>query len=197
MVSSPTAGKVSLVGRFENLMEAEASLRGQMSFGTALDVTASETETESHSIVGQAIDLGQSDPMDPLAPLGTSGQAKSDPAEYERLQLELLLTTLGVGLGITLCVALVYSPLIAGNYGLGMLGGVVYLRMLGRSVAQLGKTRAQLGATRFAVLIGLIVLAAKLPSLQVLPIFFGFLSYKIALLVHLFQVLFRPSRRSQ
>ncbi len=196
MVSSPTAGKVSLVGRFENLMEAEASLRGQMSFVTGSDPTGSEPEAVSHSVsTGPSTDLSQPDPMDPIA--ATSAQAQSDPAEYERLQLELLLTTLGVGLGVTLCVALVYSPLMAGNYGLGLLGGMLYLRMLGRSVAQLGKTQARLGSTRFAVLIGLIVLAAKLPSLQILPIFFGFLSYKIALLVHLFQVLFRPSRRSQ
>jgi ATP synthase protein I len=129
--------------------------------------------------------------------LDPSSETESPPQEkrsYARLQEDLLLTTLGFGLFSTVCIAFAYSPLVAGNYFLGMMGGVVYLRLLGRGIDQLGKGRDRLGAARWGVFIGLIVLASRLESLQILPIFLGFLSYKVTLLIQLFQFLFRPSR---
>jgi ATP synthase protein I len=68
--------------------------------------------------------------------------------------------------------------------------------MLGRSVAELGKTRSRLGVTRLALFVGLMVLAAKVKSLQILPIFFGFMTYKVTLLIYLVQTLSRLSSSS-
>lgn len=64
-------------------------------------------------------------------------------------------------------------PRVAANYLLGAIVGVVYLRMLGRGVAELGKSRSRLGVTRLALFVGLIVLATQVKSLQILPIFWG------------------------
>ncbi len=118
----------------------------------------------------------------------------SPPSEFHQTQDWLLLATLGLSLVITLGVALAYTPAIAANYLIGSIGGVVYLRMLGRSVSRLGKGSDRLGVTRLAVFISLILLATQVKSLQVLPIFFGFMSYKLTLLLYLLQLLTRPSR---
>lgn len=186
MVSA--VGKVSLASRFENLMEAEASLRtsGSQSISTLSQEDGVESVVLDPNVDPQ-LAISADPPQDPSAQTDV-------PPSYTHLQEWLVLSTAGVGILITLTVALVYSPLTAGNYLLGVLGGVAYLRMLGRSVAQLGKTQGKLGMARFGILMGLIILAAKLPALHILPIFFGFLSYKIALLIHLLQTIFRPSR---
>ncbi len=125
--------------------------------------------------------------------LDLSKAVASSPGSYDKLQLWLVLVTLGVSFAIALCVAFVYSWAVAANYLLGALVGLVYLRMLGRSVAELGKSRNRLGVTRLALFVGLIVLATQVESLQVLPIFLGFITYKVTLLIHIVQTLTRSS----
>jgi ATP synthase protein I len=130
-----------------------------------------------------------------------AGKTKSRPGRaaavgggsYEALQLWLVLVTLGVSLAIAVGVALVYSLGVAANYLLGAVVGVVYLRMLGRGVAELGKSRNRLGVTRLALFVGLMILATQVKSLQILPIFLGFMTYKVTLLIHLVQTLTRSS----
>ncbi len=112
---------------------------------------------------------------------------------YAQLQEWLIGVTLALSLAIAACVAVVYSWAVASNYLLGALVGVVYLRMLSRGVAELGKSRSRLGSTRLAVFAGLIIVAARVDSLQVLPIFLGFMTYKLTLLIHLVQTLTRSS----
>lgn len=124
---------------------------------------------------------------------GARGAAVAGSGSYEALQLWLVLVTLGVSLAIAVGVALVYSLGVAANYLLGAVVGVVYLRMLGRGVAELGKSRNRLGVTRLALFVGLIILATQVKSLQILPIFLGFMTYKVTLLIHLVQTLTRSS----
>ncbi len=136
-------------------------------------------------------------PPNPIAATAQSmpsDRSGAPSGEYERLQHWLQLTTLALSLVASLCVAVVYSPPVAANYALGAIGGIIYLRLLGRGVADLGKGRKQLGLSRLAVFIGLIIVASRMDSLQILPIFFGFISYKFTLLLHLLQILFRPTR---
>ncbi|MFQ3613271.1 MAG: hypothetical protein SNJ68_06105 [Cyanobacteriota bacterium] len=118
-----------------------------------------------------------------------------DPSKgsYAQLQLWLVGVTLGVSLAIAVSVAFVYSFAVAANYLLGALVGLVYLRMLSRGVGELGKSRNRLGVTRLALFVGLIVLATQVESLQVLPIFLGFMTYKVTLLIHIVQTLTRSS----
>lgn len=125
--------------------------------------------------------------------------SKPQPAQrstYQDLHDGLMWITIGLSVVIGICVALTYSPSVALNYGIGAAGGVVYLRMLGRAVSNLGKGQQRLGLSRLAVFVGLILLAAQVDSLQVLPIFFGFMTYKATLVIQVIQV-FLPSSSSR
>ncbi|MGQ9837265.1 MAG: hypothetical protein ACUVRV_04690 [Cyanobacteriota bacterium] len=143
----------------------------------------SSTESDSKAVVQE---LAKQAPSMPKAMDPSKGS-------YVQLQLWLILVTLGLSLVIAVCLAFVYSVAVAANYLLGALVGSVYLRMLARGVAELGKSRNRLGVTRLALFVGLIVLATQVESLQVLPIFLGFMTYKVTLLIHLIQTLTRSS----
>jgi ATP synthase protein I len=105
-------------------------------------------------------------------------------AEYFRLKYELLLTTLlwtGLLFGP---VWYVYSLNTALNFLLGAVTGVVYLGLLARNVERLSPFRKQVGKSQLAVFIGVIVVASQVDNLNVLPVFLGFLTYKVAILVY-------------
>lgn len=149
----------------------------------------------SHSQGVKAVDPDLPQVKDSVKPESVdSAVAPTESSTFHQTQDWLALATLGLSLVIALCVALTYTPSIAANYLLGAMGGVAYLRLLGRSVSRLGKGSDRLGVARLALFVGLIMLATQLDSLQILPIFFGFLSYKLSLLLHLLQLLARPSR---
>jgi len=123
----------------------------------------------------------------PEAPVLTPEQkaelAAKSAAEYEALKQKLLLLTLGFTAVITLGTFLAYGWKIALSYVIGGCVGVVYLRMLSRGVDRLGTQTKRLGLNRFGVFIILIVVASRWEHLSILPAFFGFLTYKIAVLV--------------
>lgn len=110
--------------------------------------------------------------------------------EYFQLQQELLVVTLIFTGIIFLSVWIFYSLNIALNYLIGACTGVVYLRMLARNVERLGRQKDRIGKTHLAVFIGVIVFASQWDQLQILPIFLGFLTYKVAILAHMFRILF-------
>ncbi|MBD3882749.1 ATP synthase subunit I [Phormidium tenue FACHB-886] len=112
--------------------------------------------------------------------------------EFYRLQENLLKVTLILTGIIFISVWIFYSLNIALNYLIGACTGVVYLRLLSRNVAQLGRQRKQLGSARLALLIGIIVVAARLDDLQILPIFLGFLTYKAAVIFYMLQTTLLP-----
>jgi ATP synthase protein I len=107
---------------------------------------------------------------------------------YQKLQVITLVLT-GI---IFISVWIFYSLNIALNYLIGACTGVVYLKMLARDVEQLGVQRNRLSKNRFALFIGLIVIATQWHDLHVLPIFLGFLTYKATLLVYTVQIAFIP-----
>ncbi|ERN41833.1 ATP synthase I chain [Rubidibacter lacunae KORDI 51-2] len=116
--------------------------------------------------------------------------------EYYQLQKNLYLTCLGIAIVVFGSVWLVYSLAIALNYVLGACVGVLYLRRLAKDVEQLGENgRLNFGVNRLALLVAAIVAATQLQNLQILPIFLGFLTYKVAILVYVFgTTLFPPPR---
>jgi ATP synthase protein I len=106
-------------------------------------------------------------------------------SEYDRLQQNLASIAL-VATAIIFGVLWLTSSLnLALNYAIGACTGVVYLRMLGRDVARLGPERRKLSKARFALFIGLIIIAARWDRLQVMPVFLGFLTYKAAILIYM------------
>ena len=111
--------------------------------------------------------------------------------EFYQLSQQLLLVTLVIT-GITfVSVWIFYSLHIALNYLIGACGGVVYLKMLAKDVERLGSEKKRLSKTRFALFIGLVVVATQWRELEVLPIFLGFLTYKATLLVYTMQTVLK------
>lgn len=104
--------------------------------------------------------------------------------EFYQLYRELILITLVLTGIIFISVWIAYSPNIALNYLLGACAGVLYLRMLAKDVERLGREKQELSKTRLALLVVLILLAAKLNQLHILPIFLGFLTYKATLIIY-------------
>ncbi|GAC1451669.1 MAG: hypothetical protein NVSMB70_20070 [Chamaesiphon sp.] len=127
------------------------------------------------------------------------GSAESEPSasmqEYYQLQQELLVTILALAGIIFISVWIIYSLNIALNYLIGACTCVVYLKMLANDVERLGRDKNRLSKNRFAVFIGLIIVASQWNQLQILPIFLGFLTYKAALLVYILRITFVPDVR--
>lgn len=109
--------------------------------------------------------------------------------EYDNLKLRLLLTTLALAGIIFGLVWWFYGHITALNYLLGACVGVVYLRMLAKSVDRLGNQTMRLGYSRLAVFVGLMIIASRWEDLRVLPVFLGFLTYKAAILIYMAQEL--------
>ena len=112
--------------------------------------------------------------------------------DFYKLQEKLFVITLAFAGIIFISVWIFYNLNIALNYSLGAIAGVVYLRMLAKDVERLGPQKMSLSKTRFAVFIGLIVVATQWNQLQILPIFLGFLTYKGAIVFYMLQSLFVP-----
>jgi ATP synthase protein I len=65
----------------------------------------------------------------------------------------------------------------------GALAGLLYLRLLSRSVSRFGVDTRSMGKVQLLVPVVLVLAAARLPALDILPALVGFLLYKPALLV--------------
>lgn len=129
-------------------------------------------------------------------PGSTFTQTKnSSMQEFYQLFQGLLSITLGLTGIIFICVWIFYSLNTALNYLLGAGTGMVYLKMLARDVERLGQEKKRLSKTRFALFIGLIVVATQVRQLQVLPIFLGFLTYKATLIFYTIQSAFIPDSK--
>jgi len=116
-------------------------------------------------------------PSTPAAPAANDGME-----EYRRLQRRLLLATLlATALAVPLTVWL-FGLSTAASLLIGALGGLLYLRLLSRSVSRLGGDKRSVGKVQLLVPLVLFLAAAKLPQLQILPTIVGFLLYKPALI---------------
>ena len=105
-----------------------------------------------------------------------SPEPHSSMEDYYQLQNELFYWTLGFSLLAFISVWMAYSPNTALNYIIGACSGVVYLKLLARSVEQLGRSKSKVGKNQLALFIGLIVVATQVDQLQIIPIFLGFFS---------------------
>ena len=120
---------------------------------------------------------------EPTESSAASVATDSGMGDYARLQQRLMLATLAVSL-VAVFIALVgFDVSVARSLLVGSCAGVLYLRLLARSVARLGGGSRQVGRFQLVVPVLLIVAAAKLPQLELLPAFIGFLLYKPALIL--------------
>jgi ATP synthase protein I len=116
--------------------------------------------------------------------------------EYDKLKRDLYIVTLVLTGIVTISVWIFYSLNVAINYLLGAISGIVYLRLLARDVDNLDRDNRNLSKTRFALFIGLIVVATQWDRLQILPIFLGFLTYKATLLFYVLPTALLPEIKS-
>jgi len=116
-----------------------------------------------------------------VTPVATQ-EANASMQEYQQLKHRLMLLTLALVAVVGAVVWLVYGATVGQSFWLGGVGGIVYLRMLARSVDQLGQNSRRLGVARLGLFIALMIVASKWQNLELLPAFLGFLTYKLAVL---------------
>jgi ATP synthase protein I len=117
--------------------------------------------------------------------------------EYQQLKRELAIAIGALSLILFALVWLKFGSNIALNYLLGAVTGLVYLRMLSQEVEKLGATKLSLNSNRLGLVAIVIILAAKVPELKVLPVFLGFLTYKLALLIYAVRWASAPTEDNQ
>jgi len=120
-------------------------------------------------------------PSSDSAAVNTS--AENGMESFARLQVRLMLATVIVSVVAILFAAFYFDLFVARSLLVGAVAGLFYLRLLARSVARLGGGSRQVGRFQLVVPIVLIVAAARLPQLDLLPAFVGFLLYKPALIL--------------
>lgn len=117
--------------------------------------------------------------------------------EYYALQRELLLTTLVFGAVIFVIVWSLYGLKTAASFLLGASASLLYLRLLGRAVERIGKQGGQsLGKSRLALFVLVIFIASIWNQLEVIPVFLGFLTYKVALIYYTLRLTLLPQRQA-
>ena len=101
---------------------------------------------------------------------------------YFRLQQRMLLATLALTALALPISAWLYGSSATVSLLVGAIAGLLYLRLLARSVARLGAESNSIGKAQLLVPLILLFAAAKLPQLDILPSLVGFLLYKPALI---------------
>ena len=161
---------------FPGLFRASAPLLAETPLSN--DAAASSGADAVQDEASQATDRSDSS-LEPPSPSDAS-PASND--EYERLQRRLILATLiATALAVPIT-ALVFDLQTAGSALVGALAGVLYLRLLARSVSKLGNGSKKVGKLQLLVPVVLVMAAARLPQLELLPALLGFLLYKPALI---------------
>jgi ATP synthase protein I len=106
--------------------------------------------------------------------------------DYARLQRRLLVATAAVTVAVALLTWVLMGGSAARSLALGGACGLLYMRLLARSVGRLGPESRSLGRFQIVVPALLVVAAAKVPAIELLPALAGFVLYKPALLLQAF-----------
>jgi ATP synthase protein I len=114
--------------------------------------------------------------------------------EYYKLRQSIFLVTLSLTAVIFFVVWVSLSLNIALSYLLGACVGIVYLRMLAKDVEKISSEAQRVSSGRLAVFVGVIVLSARWDQLSIMPVFLGFLTYKIAIIGYVLLINLMPAQ---
>lgn len=103
--------------------------------------------------------------------------------EFHRLQNRLLLATLLLSVVASAITFAVFGVSAGCSLVIGASCGLLYLRLLARSVARLGNQTRSLSRFQIVVPALLVVACTRLPALELIPALAGFVLYKPALLL--------------
>lgn len=120
---------------------------------------------------------------EPRADQLLAGVPDNGMADYFRLQWKLQQFTLLLSVVAVLATGLLLSWHSAAAVLVGATAALLYLRLLGRSVTRLGGEQRSMGKAQLLVPILLVLATCRLPQLDVLPAFLGFLLYKPAVIL--------------
>jgi ATP synthase protein I len=104
--------------------------------------------------------------------------------EFYQLRNNLLIGTIIVALVGSILAWWLFSWQTSLNYLLGTGFGLIYLNMLAKAVERVGEKKKGVGLTRLAMFVGLMIVAIKIQALELIPIFLGFITYKVTILFY-------------
>ena len=117
-----------------------------------------------------------------------TASAKTDSMQdYYRLQRNLLLLSLVLTGIIFVSVWKFYTLNLALNYLLGACVGIVYLKLLAGEVEKIGTSEQKVGTKGLAIFAAMIIVASQWRLLHIIPVFLGFLTYKVSIIAYTIQ----------
>lgn len=144
--------------------------------------TQSSSELSAETSDGIHAEAGAAGTSNGL-PEGSENGPNNGMEHFERLQRRLLFATACAVATAVPITGLLFDGNTALSLLLGGLAGLLYLRLLARSVSRLGGDRRSVGKFQLVVPVVLVLAAARIPALEILPALLGFLLYKPALLL--------------
>jgi len=112
--------------------------------------------------------------------------------EYVQLQLRIYRLSLMITVFAGISSEIFFGFKTSLSLLVGALAGIFYLRLLARGIGKLGKTSKGVSKVQLLVPVFLVLVASKLPQLEMMPALLGFLLYKPSLII---QFLLEPSAK--
>jgi len=115
--------------------------------------------------------------LDRYLELSTSNQE-----EYAQFQFRIFRSTLLVTVIVIALSAIFLGKTFTISLFVGSLSGILYLRLLARSIGKLGAGTKSVGKTQLLIPVFLVLLSSRFSQLELLPALLGFLLYKPSLI---------------